>query len=78
MAMSADKENNMEFNETPLPQIMTANEVAKVLKISRAFAYQLMRTQQIRSIKMGRSIRVVKDDLDDFIKMSAPVKDPAA
>jgi excisionase family DNA binding protein len=74
MTMSPDKENDMEFNETPLPQIMTADEVAEVLRISRAFAYQLMRTQQIRSIKMGRSIRVVKDDLDDFIKTGTPVK----
>lgn len=60
----------MEINETPLPQILTANELAEVLKISRAYAYQLMRTQQIRSVKIGRSLRVLRQDLDDFLKKS--------
>ena len=70
MAMAADKERNMEINETPLPQILTSNELAEVLKISRAYAYQLMRTQQIRSVKIGRSLRVLRQDLDDFLKKS--------
>jgi len=64
----------MEIKEAPLPQILTAEEVAEALKISRAYAYQLMRTQQIRSVKIGRSIRVLREDLDEFIKTSMPAK----
>lgn len=68
------KENIMDIQHNDLPQILTASEVANVLKISRAFAYQLMRTQQIRTVNIGRAVRVLREDLADFIKKSAPPK----
>jgi excisionase family DNA binding protein len=64
----------MDIQHNNLPQILTAREVANVLKISRAFAYQLMRTQQIRTVNIGRAVRVLREDLADFINKSAPPK----
>ena len=64
----------MDIQHNNLPQILTASEVANVLKISRAFAYQLMRTQQIRTVNIGRAVRVLREDLADFINKSAPPK----
>jgi excisionase family DNA binding protein len=64
----------MDIQHNDLPQILTAREVANALKISRAFAYQLMRTQQIRTVNIGRAVRVLREDLADFINKSAPPK----
>jgi excisionase family DNA binding protein len=58
----------MDYHQNSLPQILTANEVAEVLKISRAYAYQLMQTQQIPTLRIGRAVRVRWEDLQEFIQ----------
>jgi excisionase family DNA binding protein len=54
-----------------LPQrLMTAVEVAKVLNVSRAFAYQLMRRGKIRTVFIEGARRVRPQDLASFIEGS--------
>jgi excisionase family DNA binding protein len=48
-------------------KLLNGSQVADSLSISRAFAYQLMRHGRIRSVRIGRSIRVRPSDLADFI-----------
>ena len=47
--------------------ILTAPDVAIRLKISKTKAYQLIQQKQIRSISMGRTVRVRREDLEKFI-----------
>ena len=49
-------------------QLLTGEEVARILKISRAYAYRLMKQGDIPTIKMGRTIRVSYDNLLKFIQ----------
>ena len=58
----------MEKTNTELTVLLTGEEIARILNVSRAYAYQLMRQQQIRTVKIGRSIRVRPEDLATFIK----------
>lgn len=52
-----------------LPErLLTAVEVAKVLNISRAFAYQLMRQGKIRTVFIAGARRVRPADLSTFIE----------
>lgn len=51
-------------------QLLTAQEIAKTLKISLAYAYQLMRTGQIRTVRIGRSVRVRASDLIEYIELN--------
>ena len=50
-----------------LPRLLTAGDVAKVLNISRSYAYKLIRDGTIPSIQIGRSVRIRYMDLMEFI-----------
>ena len=53
----------------PLPQrLLTAVEVARILNVSRAFAYQLMRQGKIRTVFIAGARRVRPEDLSLFIQ----------
>ncbi len=49
------------------PQIMTVEELAAALRIGRNAAYQLVRDKAIRAIKVGRSIRIPRAALIEFL-----------
>lgn len=48
-------------------KLLRAVEVAEILSISRAFAYQLMQRGEIRTVVIGSARRVRPEDLDEFI-----------
>ena len=48
-------------------KLLRAADVAKILNISRAFAYRLMQQGQIRTVCFARARRVRLEDLLDFI-----------
>jgi excisionase family DNA binding protein len=56
-------------------QAYTVEQVAKMLNISRDKVYYLLRTRQLRSIKIGKSRRIIDRHLADFI---ASLEDDAA
>ena len=47
--------------------LLKGNDVARLLNISRAFAYQLMRQGEIPTIRIGNAVRVRKEDLLAYI-----------
>ena len=49
---------------------LTAEEVAKVLKIAKNTVYELIKRGELRSYKVGRKVRVDSQDLDTYIKKS--------
>jgi excisionase family DNA binding protein len=49
-------------------QLLTVAQVATLLSISLATTYRLIRTGQIASVHLGRSIRVPSSEVPDFIK----------
>lgn len=49
------------------PQVMTVEELAAALRIGRNAAYQLVRGEAIRAIKVGRSIRIPRAALVEFL-----------
>lgn len=57
----------MEESNTQFTNLLTGEEIAKILHISRAYAYQLMRQRIIPTVKIGRSVRVRPADLEEFI-----------
>lgn len=48
--------------------LLKAKDIARILNISRAFAYRLMQTGEIRTVKIGGARRVRKSDLVTFIE----------
>jgi len=47
--------------------LLTAEEVAEILNISRSKAYKIMRLKEIPTITIGKNVRVSSDDLQEYI-----------
>lgn len=50
-----------------LPLTLRVEELMPILGIGRNTAYELIRSGQIRSIRIGRQLRVPKDAVLDFL-----------
>lgn len=62
-------DTKIELNNLP-DRLLRASEVAALLNISRAFAYQLMQRGKIRTVCIEGARRVRSNDLRDFIEAS--------
>ncbi len=63
--------NNIQNQHIEMPKIeklLKGNDVARLLNISRSFAYLLMQTGHIPTVRLGRSIRVRPQDLVEYIE----------
>ena len=60
--------NNPASSIECFPFLLKGNDVAGILNISRAFAYQLMRQGHLPTVKIGTSVRVRKEDLLTYIE----------
>ena len=50
-----------------LPLVLRVEDLMPILDIGRNTAYELVRCGQIRSIRVGRSIRVPKDAVAEYL-----------
>lgn len=50
-----------------LPLLLTVEDLMPILGIGRNTAYELVRTGQIFSIRIGRQLRIPKQALIDFV-----------
>lgn len=51
-----------------LPLLLTVEEMASVLRIGRNPAYQLVKDGEVQSIRIGRSIRIPRNALIQFVE----------
>jgi len=61
--LSMTKGNEM----SDLPILFTANQVAKIMGISRSQVYVLMNKGHLGSVHIGRSRRITRGQVDSFI-----------
>lgn len=52
---------------TEYPDVLTVTDVARILRIGRNSAYQLIGSHCIRSVRVGRSIRIPRRALEDYL-----------
>ena len=55
-------------NSHDLPMTLRVEELMPILGIGRNTAYELIRSGQIRSIRIGRQIRIPRDALLEFLR----------
>ena len=58
----------MNTNFETLPLLLTVGELSSVLRIGRNAAYQLVKDGDIKSLHVGRSIRIPRTALIQFIE----------
>ncbi len=51
--------------------LLTVPETAKLLRISRNLAYELVARGELPAVRLGRVIRIPRGALDDWVKESA-------
>lgn len=57
-------------------QLLTAGEVADLLRVSTMTVYRLIRGGELPAVRVGRSYRVRSQDLDSYLE--AQLVDPAS
>ena len=58
--------NYVSYGDNPL--IMTVEDLMPLLLIGRNTAYELVRSGEIKSIRIGRQIRITRDALIEFLE----------
>jgi len=53
--------------ESPNLQLLTASEAAKLLMITPRTVYRMMENGEIATVRFGGSVRIRRQDLEDFI-----------
>lgn len=53
--------------EQELPLVLSVEEMAKILRIGRNTAYGLVQAGQVRSIRVGRVIRIPREALWEYL-----------
>lgn len=61
------------FNYDDYPEILNAEEVAKILRISRQGAYNLLNSHDFPTLKVGRRLMVPKSKLINWIDEKSAV-----
>lgn len=51
-----------------LPKVLHVKDLAEVLSVSQNTAYNLVRSGQIRSIRIGRAYRIPREAIDEFLR----------
>jgi excisionase family DNA binding protein len=55
------------MNQLDLPVMFDMKTVAKILSVSRSTVYELLRTEQLDAVRIGRARRVSQNQLNSFI-----------
>ena len=55
--------------------VVTVSELAKMLKIGRNTAYELVRCNAIKNVKIGRQIRIPKQSVVEYLSRKSKAKD---
>ena len=58
-------------NIANLPLALTVLEAGQVLRVGRSVTYELVRSGQLRSVRIGRSIRIPRDALVEYLQLAS-------
>ena len=67
-----------EENMPELPDLMTAEEVAEYLRIDLTTTREMLREGKLPGRKVGRAWRVLRDELEAWLRQPEPVGDGEA
>jgi excisionase family DNA binding protein len=54
--------------DTVEEELLTVDEVQELLKVGRTFAYSLVRSGELPSYRVGRLLRVRRQDIDHWLE----------
>lgn len=60
--------DSKEKKPLPEPRTYTVEQIAAILNIGRTTAYQLVKEEQFRIVRIGNAIRVSKKSFDEWLE----------
>ena len=51
-----------------LPKVLNVKDLAEILSVSHNTAYNLVRSGQVHSIRIGRAYRIPREAVDEFLQ----------
>ena len=54
-----------------LPLALTVLEAGQVLRVGRSVTYELVRSGQLRSVRVGKNIRIPRDALAEYLNLAS-------
>lgn len=60
-----------DFTNSQSPAVLKVEDLAKVLCIGLNSAYELVRSGQVRSVKVGRIYRIPKSAVDEYLNQAS-------
>jgi len=63
--------SDMQLSLDAMPEVLKVEEMAKLLRIGRGIAYEMVRRGEIRSVRFGRAIRVPKKAVVEYLQSTA-------
>jgi excisionase family DNA binding protein len=64
-----EQSDNSAHSPTPRqPLLVTILEAAELLAVSRSTVYQLIWDDELAPVRIGRSVRLTIDDLQDYVR----------
>ena len=51
-----------------LPKVLNVKDLAEILSVSQNTAYNLVRSGQVRNIRIGRAYRISRAAVDEFLQ----------
>ena len=58
-------------NANEIALVLTVEDLARILAISKNTAYELVRYRKIRSVKIGRTYRIPRSALQEYLNSAA-------
>jgi len=52
------------------PKFLTVAEVAAMMRVSKMTVYRLVHSGELAAVRVGRSFRVKKEDVDEYLRRS--------
>lgn len=65
------KNDGLRKNSDGLPLALTVEQTAQVLQLGKPRIYELVRSGELRSLRIGRKIRIPQSALLEFLNASA-------
>ena len=62
-----ERANNMPMIEANVPVMFDMKTVAKILSVSRSTVYQLLKSGELKAVRVGRVRRVSQNQLVEYI-----------
>jgi excisionase family DNA binding protein len=55
-------------NSNPEENLITVIDLARILNCGKTKAWQIANSSELRTIRVGRLVRIAPEDLDEFIR----------